>query len=133
MEEIICEDTPFWQGFYLMNNNLRWLYTNEKSALRIKGKEYFNTTTESITIYKGYETEEKSTKPISDVIIYYINVCCRVTNYFGDKSGYHFKSKNYVVIGNNIYQQMENGYVKKVKRLSKELKGAMTVIENANK
>ena len=60
MGEIIKFDCPYWKSFYLMDGKQRWLYTDEKSAIRLKDKEYFNKNTIGIVIYKGFETEKNS-------------------------------------------------------------------------
>jgi hypothetical protein len=41
----------------------------------------------------------------------------------------HFISKRYVVIGDKIYQQLRFGEVKEVKRITKELRGALNEIK----
>lgn len=128
MGEIILFDRPYWKSFYLMDGKQRWLYTDEKSAIRLKDKEYFNKNTIGIVIYKGFETEKKSKEPISGMI-YLICIDYQITNYFGDKSGMHYRNKRYVVTGGNIYQQLEYGLVKEVKRMTKEIKGALSEIE----
>lgn len=127
MGEIISFDKPYWKGFHLPDGKQRWLYTDEKSAIRLDNKEYFNKNTTAIVIFKGYETEENSVTPISD-LIYYVGVTYRIANYFGDTSGRHLRSKVYIVIGDNIYQQEPLGEAKEIKRISKELKGALSKI-----
>lgn len=127
MGEVVKLNEPYWKGFYLPDGKQRWLYTDEKSAIRIDDKEYFNKDTLGIVIYKGYETEEYKTEPISD-IIYYISISYKISNYFGDKRGMHFRNKQYIVIGDTIYQQLKFGEVKEVKRITKELKGALSEI-----
>lgn len=128
MGEVVRFDSPYWKGFYLSDGKQRWLYTDEDSAVRLKDKDYFNQDTIGIIIYKGYETEENKTEPISD-LMHYISIDYRIANYFGDISGMHFRSKRYVVIGDKIYQQLKFGEVKEVKRITKELKGALSEIK----
>lgn len=127
MGEVVRSDRPYWKGFYLPDGKQRWLYTDEETAIKLNDKDYFNKDTIGIIIYKGYETEENKTKPISD-LMYYISIDYRIANYFGDTSGMHFRSKRYVLIGNKIYQQLKFGEVKEVKRITKELKGALSEI-----
>lgn len=124
MGEIIKFDSPYWKGFRLPDEKQRWICTDEDSAIRLHNKDYFNKNTISIIIYRGYETEENSVDPLSD-IIYLINVNYRIVNYFGDKSGRHCKNKKYVVINNRVYQQSQSGEVKEVRRITKELKGTL--------
>lgn len=128
MGEVVRFDSSYWKGFYLSDGKQRWLYTDEKSAIRLNDKDFFNKDTVEIIIYKGYETEENKTEPISK-LMYYISIDYKIANYFGDTSGMHFRSKRYVVIGDNIYQQLQFGEVKEVKRISKELKGALSEIK----
>ena len=128
MGEIVKFDSPYWKGFYLPDGKQRWLYTDEDSAIRLNYKDFFNKDTIGIIIYKGYETEENRTEPISE-LIYYINIDYKIANYFGDTSGMHFRSKRYVVIGDKIYQQLKFGEAKEVKRITKELKGALSEIK----
>lgn len=129
MGEVVRFDSPYWKGFYLPDGKQRWMYTDEQSAIRLNNKDYFNKNTIGIIIRKGYETEENKTEPISDVM-YYISIDFKIANYFGDKSGRHYRSKRYVMISDNIYQQLQLGEVKEVKRLTKELKGALSEIES---
>ncbi len=130
MGEVVKFDKPYWKGFRLLDGKQRWLYTDEKSAIRLHDKEYFNKNTTGIIIYKGYETEENKTNPISDVI-FYISIDYKIANYFGDTSGMHYRSKKYVVIGDKIYQQLQFGEVKEVQRITKELKGALNEIKSS--
>lgn len=127
MGEVVRFDSPYWKGFRLPDGKQRWLYTDEKPAIRLRDKDFFNKNTIGIIIYKGYETEENKTDPISDVM-YYIGIDYKIANYFGDTSGKHYRSKRYVVVGDNIYQQLQFGEVKEVKRITKELKGALSEI-----
>lgn len=127
MGEIVKFDSPYWKGFRLTDGKQRWMYTDEQSAIKLKDKDYFNKNTIGIIIRKGYETEENKTKPISDTI-YYIGIDYRIANYFGDTSGMHYRSKRYVVIDDKIYQQLQFGEVKEVKRITKELKGVLSEI-----
>lgn len=68
MGEVVKFDSPYWKGFKLPDGKQRWLYTDEESAIRLHDKEYFNKNTTGIIIYKGYETEESKTEPISDLM-----------------------------------------------------------------
>ena len=129
MGEVVRFDSPYWKGFCLPDGKQRWLYTDEGSAIRLKDKDYFNKNTIGIIIYRGYETEENKTEPISD-LMYYISIDYNIANYFGDTSGMHFRSKRYVVFGDKIYQQLKFGEVKEVKRITKELKGALREIKS---
>ena len=124
MTEIIRFDQPYWRSFRLLDGKLRWFYTDEQSKISIKDKDWFNKNTTSISIYKGYETLENSTEPISDVI-YRIAIDYQIVNYFGDKSGKHYRSKIYMMINDKLYKQ-ENGASIEVNRITKELKGILT-------
>lgn len=116
-----------WKSFRLSDNKLHWLYTNELNSLKLENKEYFNKDTQKITIYKGYETKENQTEPLSKTI-YYVCIEYKISNYFGDKSGTHVRTKSYVVIDGKFYQQLQAGEVKEIKRMSKELKGVLKEI-----
>ena len=129
MGEIVRFDRPYWKGFYLPDGKQRWLYTDEESAIRLNDKDFFNKNTVGIIIYKGYETEENNTEPISN-LMYYISIDYKIANYFGDTSGMHFRSKRYVIIDDKIYQQLKFGEVNEVKRITKELKGALSEIKS---
>lgn len=128
MREIVETDSSYWKGFYLLDGKQRWMYTDEQSAIKLNDKDYFNKDTVGIVIYKGYETEENKTEPISD-LMYYICINYKIANYFGDTSGKYFRSKRYVVIGDKIYEQLKFGEVKEVKRINKELNGALSEID----
>lgn len=127
MGEVIEFDNPYWKGFQLLDDKQRWLYTDENSAIRLRNKEYFNKNTTSIVIFKGYETMENEAEPISG-IMYMISVNYKIINYFGDTSGKHYRSKRYVLFDDRIYQQLPGG-AKEVKRITKELKGAISEIK----
>ena len=132
MGEVVKFDSPYWKGFYLPDGKQRWFYTDEELTVRLKDKDYFNKDTIGIIIYKGDETEENKTEPISK-LMYYISIDYKIANYFGDTSGIHFRSKRYVVIGDKIYQQLKFGEAKEVKRIAKELKGALSDINKEGK
>lgn len=112
-----------WKSFRLPDGERRYIYTDEDSAKKITDKEWFNKNTQDITIYTGYETEEYNTAPISESI-YYIIINYQISNYFGDKSGMHYRNKEYVLIGDKLYQQ-KGGSGTEVKRLTKELSGIL--------
>ncbi len=128
MGEIVRFDKPYWKSFRLPEEKQRWMYTDEKSAIRLYDQEYFNKNTIRIIIYKGYETEENQTEPLSD-LIYYISIDYKIANYFGDKSGMHYRSKRYIMYEDKIYQQQQFGEVKEGQRITKELKGALNEIK----
>lgn len=123
MGEIIKFDQPYWRSFRLPDGKLRWFYTDEKSKLRITNKKWFNKTTTGISIHRGYETEENSPNPISETI-YHISISYKIQNYFGDKSGVHFRSRVYMLVDEKLYKQEDSAGVE-VKRMTKELKGAL--------
>lgn len=123
MGEVVRLNQPYWKSFRLLDGKTRWFYTDEESKISIKDKDWFNKNTTSICIHKGYETEEYSVEPISDMI-YRIAIDYRIANYFGDRSGMHFRSKVYMLIGDKLYKQ-DNGEATEVTRMTKELKGAL--------
>lgn len=113
----------WWKGFRTGNNGeQRYFYADEKNALQLKNKSYFNKNTDEVIIYKGHETKESSEVPISKEIIY-IEVIYHISNYHGDRSGRHHRSKTYLIINNKIIQQDDRGKAKEIVRLTKELKG----------
>lgn len=114
--------SPYWRTVRVSGIR-KWVYLDR--VHRIVGKEWFNMPTMGISVYIGYETEEHSTTPISNEL-YYISVDCHVANYFGDKSGMHFRSKDYVLIDGILYKQDGDGL--EVKRITKELKGVLAEI-----
>lgn len=86
----------WWKGFRTENSGeQRYFYTDEKNALRLTNKLYFNKYTDEVIIYKGYETKESNEAPISKEIIY-IEVTYHISNYYGDRSGRHHRSKTYL-------------------------------------
>lgn len=123
MGEVIRLNQPYWKSFRLPDGKRRYFYTDEKSVLRIVDKKWFAKSTMGISIHKGYETEEYSTEPISEMI-YHIAIDYQILNYFGDTSGMHFRSKIYMLVGGKLYKQ-EKGESVEVKRITKELKGAL--------
>ena len=131
MGEVVRLNQPYWKSFRLPDGTRRWFYTDEESVLRIVNKEWFNKATMGISIHKGYETEENSTEPISDMI-YHISIDYHILNYFGDTSGMHYRSKLYMLVGDKLYKQ-ENGEGTEVKRITKELKGALEELKIGTK
>lgn len=125
MGEVVRFDRQYWKGFYLSDGKQRWLYTDEKSAIRLKDRDYFNKDTIGIVIYKGYETEKIR---LSQYLMYYISIDYKIDNYFGDKSGVYFRSKRYVLVGDAIYKLLKFREVEEVERITKELKGALSKI-----
>lgn len=123
MGEVIKLNQPYWKSFRLPDGKIRWFYTDEESKLSIKDKKWFNKHTTSICIHKGYETEENGTEPISDML-YRIAIDYKIANYFGDRSGMHFRSKVYILVGDKLYKQ-DKGEAIEVTRMTKELKGAL--------
>lgn len=116
----------WWKGFRTESGgSLRYFYTDEKNALQLRDKIYFGKNTDGVIIYKGYETEYSSEVPISKEIIY-IEIGYHLSNYFGDRSGRHHRSKTYLLIDDKILQQDDHGKVKEVVRLTKELKGILS-------
>lgn len=127
MGEVVKLNQPYWKSFRLPDGKRRWFYTDEESVLRMVNKEWFNKSTIGISIHKGYETKEYSTEPISD-IIYHISIDYQIANYFGEINGMHFRSKIYMLIGDELYKQ-DKGEGIEVKRMTKELKGALAELK----
>lgn len=122
MGEVVRFNQPYWKSFRLADGKQRWFYTDEASRVKVD-KKCYNKNTTCISILKGYETEEYSAEPISKMI-YYIAIDYRIANYFGDTSGMHFRSKTYMLVDDKLYKQ-EKGEGVEVKRMTKELKGAL--------
>lgn len=121
--DVIRFEQPYWMSYRLPDGKMRCFYTDEESSLHIVDKPWFNKATTGISIHKGYETEEYSAQPISEMI-YRIAIDYRILNYFGDTSGMHFRSKIYMLVDGKLYKQ-EKGEGVEVKRMTKELKGAL--------
>lgn len=128
MLNVINFKEPYWISYVLTDGKMRWFYTDEKSAIRIPKKEWFNKSTTHIIIHKGYETNSHGTEPISKMI-YRVSINYKIANYFGDRSGMHYRSKNYMLIGDELYKQ-ENGEGVLIKRITKELKGVLEELKN---
>ena len=123
MQELTELKYPYWKSFRLPDGKRRWFYTDECLKKVIDKKEWFNKTTTDISILKGYETEEYSPKPISEMI-YYITIEYQISNYFGDTSGMHFRSKEYMLISGKLYKQVKGEGIE-VNKITKELKGIL--------
>ena len=118
-----------WKGFRTESNGKqKYFYTNENTIIKFKDKPYFNKNTDSVIVYKGFETKINSDVAISGKSIY-IEVVYHITNYFGDKSGMHFRNKKYVLVNNTIFQQCLYGEVKKITRMPKELRGLLNELK----
>ena len=109
-----------WITFYLEDGNTRWFCTDPVLKIKMENENWFNKNTKSITIYKGFETAENDTKPISEDI-YRISI-----NYKTSEKKLH--NKIYMFVKGELYKQ-ECGNGIKVKRLIKELKQVLEVIE----
>lgn len=116
----------YWKGFKLSDGKQRWLCTSDADQVKISKADWFNRQTEYIVIYKGCETAEASTKAVSGNI-YMITVVCSIKNYFGDKSGHHYRNKNYIYKECVLYKLDCNQGIE-VKRVTKELRGILTNI-----
>ena len=120
-----------WRTFKLDSTDTKWFYTDETKRINIDNADWFNKNTDYVVIWIGYETMEYETKPISEPIkpMYLIDVGYHIANYFGDKSGCHYRDKWYVLKDNVLYKL--NGYEPSsiVVRMTKELKGIMEYIE----
>jgi len=124
-------DGSFWQGFRTETDGKnRYFYGNDNGALYLKEKPYFNKSTVTAMVCKGVEVADLSSQEaVSEEDIFLVSVCVRIPNYFGDCSGRHLRSKQYIKIGEHIYCQNEYGKVKEVLRPSKELKGILSELE----
>jgi hypothetical protein len=49
-----------------------------------------------------------------------------IANYFGDKSGRHYRSKAYLLLNDQILQRCTNGEFTKISKVTKELKGILS-------
>ena len=116
---------PFWSSFRLPDGKRRWFFT-DGVQINIENKEWFNKATDAISILKGYETEEYSKVPVSE-LMYRISIEYQIANYFGDRSGMHYRRKEYVLIGDKLYKQVK-GEGTEVKKITKELKGILEEI-----
>ena len=56
-----------------------------------------------------------------------ITVVCSIKNYFGDKSGHHYRNKNYIYKEGVLYKLDCNQGIE-VKRVTKEMSGILTNI-----
>jgi len=127
MSKEILSVSPFWKTIRVAGVR-KWIYLDK--VYRIVGKSWLNKATMGVSIHIGYETEEYKTTPISNEI-YHISIDYYIANYFGDTSGMHFRSKEYVLIDGALYKQSENGAL--VSRMTKELKGIMEEIGEMKK
>lgn len=116
----------YWKGFKFTDGKQRWLCTSDADQVKILKAEWFNQQTEYVVIHKGCETAESSTTPISG-IVYIITVVCSVRNYFGDKSGHHYRNRDYVYKDGTLYKLDLNQGIK-VKKFTKELRGILNSI-----
>lgn len=111
-----------WKSFKTESQERKYFYTDECKKYLIKNKEWFNKNTDYICIYEGFETLEYSEKPISDKM-YFINIGYHISNYFGDKTGCHFRNKDYVFMNGIIYKQDRYGESSTIVcKITKELK-----------
>lgn len=127
MDETENSNELYWKGFKLPDGKQRWLYTSDADQVKISKADWFTRQTEYVVIHKGYETAESSTKAISG-IIYIITVVRSIRNYFGDKSGYHYRSVYFIYRDGVLYKSDSCNQVVEVKRITKELKGILTRI-----
>ena len=105
----------YWKGFKLSDGKQRWLCTSDADQVKISKADWFNR-----------QTAEASTKAVSGNI-YMITVVCSIKNYFGDKSGHHYRNKNYIYKECVLYKLDCNQGIE-VKRVTKELSGILTNI-----
>lgn len=120
-----------WKTFKTDSPDKRFFYTDETQKISIKNAEWFNKNTDYVVVWIGYETTEYGTEPISEPM-YMIDVGYHIANYFGDKSGCHYRDKWYVFKDNVLYKT--NGYEPSiiVTRMTKELKGILISIKKSD-
>jgi hypothetical protein len=108
-----------WKSFQIGNNRHYFTY-DEKTIFSLKGKDYFNTNTNSINIFNGVECDEYGKILTGEPKVILINSWYTIKNYFGDKSGMHKRNKNFYIYKDKIYNM--NG--EEIKGLSRETKKA---------
>lgn len=114
------ENNLHWISFGLEDGNVRWFCTNLTSKFKMENKNWFSKNTKSITIYKGFETAENDIDSISKDI-YRISV-----DYKTSERKLH--NKIYMFVNGELYKQ-EYGNGIKVRRLTKELKHVLEIID----
>ena len=114
------ESNLHWISFGLEDGNIRWFCTNPSAKFKMENKNWFNKNTKSITVYKGFETVENDTKPISKDI-YRISVDYKI-------SDRKLHNKIYMFVNGVLYKQ-DHGNGIQVRRLTKELKQVLKIIE----
>ena len=122
----------FWKTYRLPEDpeygEYRWFLTEDETKVYLTDKEWFNKNTTSVCIHRGYETEEYSTEPISEMI-YHIDIEYQILNYFGDRSGMHYRHKEYMLVDGKLYKQVKGEGIE-VKRMTKELKGILEELKH---
>lgn len=97
------------------------LYDKEDIIVVNNHKDYFNKNTHKVWCVKGYECEQYEFKPINDKEIIQFEIVYNISNYFGDKSGLHWRRKRYYFVENKLYKENCG----EVKKLTKELRGIL--------
>lgn len=106
-------------GFKINSIQYMFLY-NEDEVIKIEEQNYFNKNTQYINIVKGVECD-CFLNPINDKEIKMFEVVYIIANYFGDRSGHHWRKKKYMLIDDNLYN--DDGEL--IKRIPKEIKMIM--------
>ena len=121
-----------WKSFRLDSSDRRYFYTDETKKIVIEDAEWFNKNTDSVIIFCGYETDGYNSEPISEPM-FMINIEYRIANYFGNKGGYHYRDKWYVLKNDVLYKM--NGYEPSTtaSKMTKELKGIIAYLSNLSK
>jgi hypothetical protein len=101
---------------YRINGKQHMLLYNHDEIIKVEDKDYFNKNTQYINIIKGVECDNRL-NPINDKEIKMIEVVYIIANYFGDRLGHHWRTKQYMLVDDILY----NNDGEQVKRIPKEI------------
>lgn len=92
-----------------------------KKIFTVTGKDYFNKNTEKINIVDTFECDNYGKILLENNKVLFIQIVYVIANYFGDRSGRHIRTKNYIVYQDKIY----NSHGEQIKKLTKEVQRAL--------
>ncbi len=109
-----------WRSFHIEGKQ-HWIAIDDREIFTVAEKDYFNKNTYKINIVKGFECDDFGKILSENIEILLIQIMYSIQNYFGNKSGKHIRSKEFVIYQGKIY----NDKGEEVKKVTKEAQGAL--------
>jgi len=114
--------SEYSKGF-IINSKRHYVLLDDQNTITFENQSWFNKSTDRICVTEGKECNE-NVNIIGNVNWTVIEVFYHIGNYFGDKSGMHFRKKSFYYDEQSYYN--DNGEQIEYKKLPKEVR--MTIL-----